>query len=149
MNTQTDETPGGKTRGARWPWWEPYVFTAFFLAAVVALLMVFGYIARIPFVEHILFALMTVAAVIEASRRSSTVPSLAGNISLTLFFSVACFAYVSKAELLLGIGYAVLAVIWFCLSINAAVARRRMKRERSAKLDRAVETLRRAVENDK
>ena len=56
-NTESDVTKGVR----KWPWWGPYVFTAFAAAAFVALLVVFGFIAEIPFALHVLFALMTLA----------------------------------------------------------------------------------------
>ncbi len=99
MSIHADGNTDEKTPGPKWPWWEPYVFTACVLAAFVVLLMVFGYIARIPFAEHILFALMTIAAVIEAIRRSTTAPSLAGQIFLVVFFGLASFAYFSGNQL--------------------------------------------------
>ena len=111
--------------------------------------MVFGYIARIPFAEYVLFALMTIAAVIGAIRKSATVPSMAGGIFLVVFFGLASFSYLSKTQLFSGIGYAVLAAVWLCLSIYAGVARHKLRKETSAKLDRAVETLRRVVQDDK
>ena len=148
MNVHPEEDSDARSPGQKWPWWEPYVFTACIAAAFIALLMACGYIGRIPFVEHVLFALMTIAAVIGAIRRPTTALSLAGNIFVSLFFALASLAYLLKAHPLLGIGYAVLAGIWLCLSINAGVTRHRQKREASAKLDRAVETLRRAVHDD-
>jgi len=43
----------------------------------------------------------------------------------------------------------VLAAVWLCLLIYAGVVRHKLRKEVSAKLDRAVETLRRAVQDDK
>lgn len=149
MSAHADDNADKKTLGPNWPWWEPYVFTAFVLAAFVVLLMVFGFIARIPFAEHILFALMTIAAVIEAFRRSTRVPSLGGQVFLVVFFGLASFAYFSKNQFWFGIGYAVLATVWVCLSINAGIARHKLRKAASAKLERAVETLRRAINSDK
>ena len=148
MNVPPEEDSDSQSQDQKWPWWEPYVVTGCIAAAFIAFLMVCGYIGRIPFVEHVLFVLMTIAAVVAAVRRSTTVFSLAGSILLFLFFALASLAYLLEVQLLLGIGYAVLAGVWLCLSINAGVTRHRQKGEGSAKLDRAVETLRRAIQDE-
>ena len=148
MNTQRDKKSPSKDAGRKWPWWEPHVFTAGVLAALVVLMIACGYITRIPFVEHILFALMTIAAIIQVVRRSSTATSVGGNVALSVFFGLASLAYSSKSELLLGIEYSVLSVIWLALAIHAGVIRHRMRKERLARLDRAVDTLRGVFRDD-
>ena len=143
-NKESDVTKGGR----KWPWWEPYVFTAFAAAAFVALLIVLGFIAEIPFAIHILFAVMTLVGLLEAILKPSKPSSVFGCICATVFFGLAGMAYVSQAQVLLGVGYFTFAVIWASLSIKAGITRHRMRREQLARLDRAVDSLRRAVQDD-
>ena len=148
VNTQRDENSAAKDVGRKWPRWDPYLFTAGVLTALIVLLIVFGYVTRIPFVEHILFGLMTIAAVVQAIRRSSTLSSVSGDILLSAFFGLAGLAYLSKSELLLGIEYSVLSVIWLSMAAHAGVNRHTLRKEGLARLDRAVETLRGVVQDD-
>ena len=128
-----------------YPWWEPYVFTAGVLLAFVVVLIAFGHVATIPYIEPILFVLATTAAVIAAFRKSSTSPTVIDKALLVTFFSLASVGYISKAANLLGFGFAGLALVWLCLSIHAVVIRHARRKEQLAKLDRAVETLSRAL----
>ena len=139
---------GGKEAGRRWPWWEPYVFTAFAAAAFVALLIVLGFVAEIPFAVHILFAVMTLVGLLEAVLKPSKPGSVFGCICAMVFFGLAGMAYVSQAQVLLGIGYSTFAAIWAGLSIKAGITRHRMRREQLARLDRALDSLRGAVQED-
>lgn len=148
MNTQRDISSASKDDSRKWPRWGPYVFTAGVLAALIVMMIVFGYVARIPFVEHILFGLMTIAAVVQVVRRSSTASSVGGNVLLSGFLGLAGLAYFSKSELVLGIEYSALSAIWFALAIRAGVIRHRMRKEGLRRLDRARETLRAAVRDD-
>lgn len=132
----------------KWPWWEPYVFTAGVLAAFVVVLIAFGFLTRIPYLEPALFVVMTFAAAVNAFRRCSTTSSLAGNLCLTMFFGLASAVYLAKSEFLLGGGYGTLAVIWLCLAVRAGIIHREFQKERSDKLDRAVEILRRATQDN-
>ena len=146
MNIDDDRESTVTTDGPKWPWWEPYVYTAGVFAAVIVLLMGFGVVARLPFAEHIVFGLMTIAGLVEAVRKSASAPSLAGNISFVVFFGLAGFAYFSMGQRFLGFGYVLLTVIWLYLSANAAVTRHKLAKESSARLGRAVETMRRVVQ---
>ncbi|MDG1898036.1 MAG: hypothetical protein P8J37_24300 [Fuerstiella sp.] len=110
--------------------------------------MAFGYVARIPFAEHIMFSLVTIAAIVQALRRSTPSSSLPCNISVIAFFGLASFAYMSTKQLLPGAGYALMSVIWLGLTIYAAMVRHRLEKESSATLARAVNSTRRAMEND-
>ena len=148
VNTQRDENSAAKDVGRKWPRWDPYLFTAGVLTTLIVLLIVFGYVTRIPFVEHILFVLMTIAAVVQAVRKSSTLSSVGGNILLSAFFGLAGVAYFSKSELVLGIEYSVLAIIGLSLAVHAGVIRHRLRKEGLVRLDRAVETLRGVVRDD-
>jgi len=137
-----------KEAGRSWPWWEPYVFTAFAAAAFVAVLMVLGFIAEIPFAVHILFAVMTLVGLLEAILKPAKPGSVFGCICAMVFLGLAGTAYVSQAQVLLGIGYLTFAAIWAGLSIKTGITRHRMRREQLARLDRAVDSLRRAVQDD-
>jgi len=143
-NKESDVKEAGRSR----PWWEPYVFTAFAAAAFVAVLIVLGFIAEIPFAVHILFAVMTLVGLLEAILKPSKPGSMFGCICAMVFFALAGTAYISQAQVLLGVGYFTFAAIWAGLSINAGITRHRMRREQLSRLDRAVDSLRRAVQDD-
>jgi len=49
METSENKESDVKAAGRSWPWWEPYVFTAFAAAAFRTLLVVLGFVAEIPF----------------------------------------------------------------------------------------------------
>ena len=148
MKTSEDNESDVKAAGRSWSWWEPYVFTAFAAAAFLALLIVLGFVAEIPFAVHILFAVMTLVGLLEAILKPSKPGSVFGCICAMVFFGLAGTAYVSQAQVLLGIGYFTFAAIWAGLSIKAGITRYRMRREQLARLDRAVDSLRRAVQDD-
>ena len=141
MKFHPDEVSDGEYVVSKRPWWEPYIFTAFVFAGFIVLLILFGYVASIPVIEPVLFGLITIAAIIEAFRKRSGDPSVVGNFMFSIFLGLASAACFSKANLVIGTGYAVLCVIWLCLSINAGYLRRTMNKDRQAKLDRAVATL--------
>ena len=148
MNVRSDSEVTEENGRRKWPWWESYVFTAGVLATFVVVLIALGYIAGIPHLEHVFFALMTIATLVRVFRRSSTPPSLAGNILLAAFFGLAGAAYLSKSEFVWGISYAILALTCLFLAVRAGSILRARRKERLAKLDRAVESLRRAVQDD-
>jgi hypothetical protein len=148
MNVRSDSEVTQEHGRRKWPWWEPYAFTAGVLAAFVVVLIAFGYIARVPYFEHVFFVLWAIAVWVGVFRGSSTPPSLVGNICLAAFFGLAGVAYLSKSKYVLGIGYVGLAPICLFLAIRAGTIQRARTKEGLAKLDRAVETLRRAVQND-
>ena len=148
METSKDKKSDVKAAGRSWPWWEPYVFTAFAAAAFLALLIVLGFAAEIPFAVHILFAVMTLVGLLEAILKPSKPSSVLGCICATVFLGLAGMAYVSQTQVLLGVGYFTFAVIWAGLSIKAGITRYRMHHEQLARLDRAVDSLRRAVQDD-
>jgi len=143
-NAESDVTKGGRN----WLCWEPYVFTAFAAAAFVALLKVLGFIAEIPFALHILFAVMTLVGLLEAILKPSKPGSVFGCICAVVFFGLAGMAYISQAQVLLGVGHFTFAAIWAGLSIKAGITRYKMRREQLARLDRVVDSLRRAVQGD-
>jgi len=148
MNTSKSKESDVTKNGRKWPWWEPYAFTAFAAAAFVALLIVLGFIAEIPFAIHILFAVMTLVGLLEAILKPSNPGSVFGCICAMVFFALAGTAYILQAQVLLGVGYFTFAAIWAGLSIKAGITRHRMRREHLSRMDRAVDTLRRAVRDN-
>ena len=129
-------------------WWEPYLFTAGVLLAIVVAFIVFGYITTIPYVELILFVLATIAAVATAFRSSSTIPTFIDKILVATFFTLASVAYISMAESALALVFAGMALIWLCLSVHAVVIRRARLKEQTAKFGLTVEALSRALSGD-
>jgi len=148
MHSESSNDTTNSRNQPEYPWWEPYVFTGGVLVAFVIVLIAFGYVARIPYIEPILFVLATIAAVVAAFRASSTTPTVIGKVLLAGSFTLASVAYFSKAERLLGCGFAGMALVWLCLSIHAGAIQRARRKERLAKLDRAVETLSRALPSE-
>ena len=148
MNRESSSDTVKSRNQPEYPWWEPYLFTAGVLVAFVMVLIAFGFVARIPHIEAILFVLATIAAVVSAFRASSTNPTVIGKVLFAGFFTLASVAYFSKPERWLGFGFAGMAFVWLCLSIHAGAIQRARRKERLAKLDRAVETLSRALPSE-
>lgn len=134
--------------GQKWPWWEPYAFTACVGVVVGLLLIVFGFIVSIPYSEPIRLAVMTAVAVVEVARRPTRWPSALGNSSLAVTMGLASYVYLSLSNQSLAIGYAILAAIWFGLAIQASSTRAQLRNERSARLVRARDTLRAAMRDN-
>ena len=59
-----------------------------------------------------------------------------------MLVSIAC---VSNAQSVLGLAFADMALVWFCFSVHARIMKRLQRKERLAKLDRAVKNLDRAM----
>ncbi|RMG38534.1 MAG: hypothetical protein D6725_06955 [Planctomycetota bacterium] len=149
MDQSSTENPERKSSGRSWPWWKPYVFTLGMLLAVVVFLIACGifadFLERIPFAWPMFFSLWTLAAIIESFRESRAASSLVGNLLLSLFFGLAALAYSIKPDPTLAVSYGLLAVIWLCLAVKAGTMRRKRQKQQLPKLDRAVETMSRAV----
>lgn len=145
MTKQSDQISDPPSTARNWPWWEPYAFTAGVFAAFVALLACLWLVGRHPFAEHVFFVGMTVASILEAARGTSRQPAVLSNFCCLLMTTLAAVGYLSQANQLLGVGYAVLAGAWASMTINAVVTRRRLRREASARLDASVERVRRAL----
>ena len=145
---EPDETRHAMNSMRQPPWWERYVFTACVLGGFAVFLIVCGYIGRIPFAEHALLVLMTIAGVVEAIRTPLKARSVLGHVLLMGFLALASCAYISQGAHLLGAGYSFLAIVWLCLAISVVRMRHRLGKEGSLKLERAVESLRRATQDD-
>lgn len=142
MSQAPPNETGKRPTSIEYPWWEPYVFTAFVIVGVIVFLMVVGWIDRIPLMEHILLGLMTLAALFDFFRAKHEMPAIAGKLGSTLFFGFIAGLYLFDRQWIPGIGYAVIALIWLVLLVLAAIERRRIRRETFKKLDRAIESLR-------
>ena len=128
------------------------MFTGGVLVAFVGFLIacaIFGdFLERIPFGWAVWLGLFTVAGVFDFFRKPDRMPSATWPLLLSLFFGVAAFAYHTNPDRWFGAWHAVLASLFVCLAMKSAIRRHRLRKERLARLDQAVETLRRAVGRD-
>ncbi len=131
----------GKVDGRAWPWWEPYLFTAFALAALLVLAVIFDFIARIPYLQPTLFGVMTITAVVQAFRRPLRPPMIVGELVVTLVLGCVSLGSFVLGDLPTGACCAALSAVWLGVTVRAAMVRHEMKQVRSARLDQAVEDL--------
>jgi hypothetical protein len=141
----------------RWPWWEPYAFTAGLLVMVAVFLVVGGYL--LPVVGGLLephgigdygfLVLSTLLVVYELFGKNTRVRSLAGCLLCTGFFALVSFSYFSLQELYLAAGFGVLTAACTGLSVKAVVVGRRLRAKQSEKLRQASETMRRVFRDDR
>ena len=123
------------------PRWQPYLYAAGVLAAFASLLIIGGLLGDSPYLEHAFFVLFAAGTVSQVFLRPARVPSLAGRIFCTAFFALASAGKLSQDKSYFGIGYGILAAIYFGLSIRTAVQKRRLRAEQSERLKRASETM--------
>lgn len=135
---------------AKWPWWEPYLFTGFVIAGVVVAAMILGFIARIPFMEHILLGLMTLTALFDFFHKTEELPAVAGKLGSSLFFGIVGALYIAEFQYIPGVGYCLMSFIWFLLFLFALGDRRRIRKETLDKLDRVIDSLKKpsSAENE-
>lgn len=134
-------SPGGNVR-----WWEPYVFTSGLFVCGIAAMWLMGQAAQFPLFQPALFVMITVSTIWGAIRQPYVIPTVWSPLLNTFILSSFGLWFLGDNQVLLGVAYLTLAVVWLGLTIHTYGRARRMRRERAEKLQRAVETLRHAVD---
>jgi len=133
-----------------WPWWEPYVFTLGVLLAFIGFIVACGVFG--DFLDHIFLGwplflgLCTIGALIGSFRKAGALASPVWSALMSVWMGMAAVVHVTKAEHPLALWYGLLAAIWCIITTRAVVMRGVTKRERLARMERTVETVRRAVD---
>lgn len=134
------------------PPWEPYLFTGTVLVGLTAFLVACGLLAdwleRVPWIWPVLLTLLTAAGIYEALKAPPVTRPLAGFFFLTLFLTLSAAAQAGRSQPGMALWYGLLAAVWLFLSVQAAIVRHSWQKARSAKLARAVQTLRQATVKD-
>ena len=130
----------------RYLWWEPYLYTSTVIFVIGISCFAFNFIASaVSYFEPIMFGVVTALAFVSVLRRKMSNPRVIGKVLMTMFLMIASIAYVFSAERVIGLAFAAMALVWFCLSVHAGITKRLQRQERLAKLDRAVNSLDRAM----
>jgi len=146
MNEEDAREPKESKHPLRYPWWEPYLYTGAVIIVIGISCFAFSFIARaVSYFEPIMFGVATALVFVSVLRRKTSNPRVIGKVLMTMFFMIASIAYVSNAERVIGLAFAAMALVWFCLSVHAGITKRLQREERLAKLDRAVNSLDRAM----
>lgn len=125
----------------RYHWWEPYSFTASLFVGIAIVMVVLGYIGSFPYVQPALFGMATLLSIVSAFRKTVDTPSAIVRFLAASFFALACYAYFSQGEPGLAGGFGAMAIAWFGLTIHAVLLNRSRRKERLAKLDRAINSI--------
>ena len=109
----------------KYPWWEPYVFTAVLLLGFAVAFIALGFAASIPYFLPCIFAVATAGALWDAVRNP---PKLVIDKAFTACFLVLMgFGAFFVATKFLSLAYFGMAMAWFGLAIHAATVQRRIK----------------------
>lgn len=106
----------------KYPWWEPYVFTAVVLIGFLVAITTFGYAASIPFFLPGMFAVVTVGGLRDAVRKPPK--SVIDKALFACFLSLLSIGSVTET-IFLSFVYLGMAMTWFAVAFHAGMALRK------------------------